>query len=64
MALITSVPNLAGWVGAAQKLANRRAYETHVPLDREMLKAAAQQAGLTVIHCDYVGSTNFHVSNL
>jgi cyclopropane fatty-acyl-phospholipid synthase-like methyltransferase len=62
--LITSVPNMAGWVGAAQKLVNRRVYDTHVPLDREMLKAAAQQAGLTVIYCEYVGSSDFHVCNL
>jgi cyclopropane fatty-acyl-phospholipid synthase-like methyltransferase len=62
--LITSVPNMAGWIGAAQKLVNRRVYDTHVPLDREMLRTAAQQAGLTVIHCDYVGSSDFHVCNL
>lgn len=62
--LITSVPNMAGWVGAAQKLVNRPVYDTHVPLDREMLKSAAQRAGLTVIHCEYVGSSDFHVCNL
>ena len=62
--LITSIPNMTGLVGTLQKLLNRPVFEKHVPLDREALKQAHQQAGLEALHCDYLISTEFGVCNL
>jgi len=62
--MITSVPNMNGSVGLAQKVLDSAVYEIHVPLTRERLRSAHVSAGLMVEHCDYFLPSNFGVCNL
>jgi 2-polyprenyl-3-methyl-5-hydroxy-6-metoxy-1,4-benzoquinol methylase len=62
--LITQIPNMAGLIGQLQKLVNPATYQVHVPLTREQLAIAHEQAGLSVVHCDYFLSTGFGVVSL
>jgi SAM-dependent methyltransferase len=62
--LISTCPNMAGLLGWSQKVLNRAVYDRHVPLTVEHLQKAHEMAGLTVTHCTYIGSLDFHVLNL
>lgn len=62
--LITQIPNMTGLIGRLQKLVNPATYRVHVPLTREQLVTAHEQAGLNVAHCDYFLSTGFGVVSL
>jgi SAM-dependent methyltransferase len=59
--LITTVPNMVGWVGAAQKALNRRAYDGHEPLDLERLETGHREAGLIGIDAGPIGILDFHI---
>ena len=61
--MITSIPNLSGWVGRLQKLIDQAIYDVHVPLDRHALAQAHQQAGLAVESCEYFMGVNWGVIN-
>lgn len=62
--VITSVPNLTGWIGAVQKVVNRPVYDIHRLLSPAALRAAHEEAGLEVIECGYFISSDFGVNNL
>jgi 2-polyprenyl-3-methyl-5-hydroxy-6-metoxy-1,4-benzoquinol methylase len=62
--LITIVPNMRGLVGALQRTLDRKVFDIHVPLDSGALASAHKQAGLSVISCEYLISTNFYVVNV
>lgn len=62
--IVTSVPNLTGWIGAVQKLVNRPVYDIHRLLSPESLRAAHGAAGLEVAECGYFISSDFGVNNL
>lgn len=56
--LFTSVPNMVGVIGSLQKFASGEIYEKHVPLTREQLRDAHEEAGLLVESSDYFLSMN------
>jgi 2-polyprenyl-3-methyl-5-hydroxy-6-metoxy-1,4-benzoquinol methylase len=62
--LITSIPNMVGWIGSIQKAVNRPIYDIHQLIDPAMLKEAHELAGLEVLECDYFVYTSFGVNNL
>jgi 2-polyprenyl-3-methyl-5-hydroxy-6-metoxy-1,4-benzoquinol methylase len=62
--LISTSPNLAGVLGAAQRILNRPVYEGHVPFQLEDLAQAHCDAGLTVEAAAYIGGLDFHMVNL
>lgn len=62
--MITNIPNMTGAVGWVQKAVNRPVFDIHVPLDRDDLARAHEEAGLVVRDCRYLMSTNFGVCNL
>ncbi len=62
--LITQIPNMTGLIGRLQRLTNPATYEVHVPLTRDQLLIAHEQAGLRVACCDYFLSTGFGVVSL
>lgn len=62
--LVTIIPNLAGSIGAVQKLLDRSVYDVHVPHDRESLRAAHAAAGLRVRSAEYLLAVNFGVLNI
>lgn len=62
--VFTSLPNMNGTIGFAQKILDRGVYDIHVPLTSDMVRIAHEQAGLQVISCNYFLSTNFGVVNL
>lgn len=59
--MITQIPNMAGWIGSLQKRLDRTVYDVHVPLNREDLRKAHEDAGLSVETCDYLMSVNWAV---
>lgn len=62
--LFTSIPNLAGLIGQAQRRLSRRIYDVHVPLDLEALVSAHREAGLEIVKSSYFQFTNFGVCNI
>ncbi len=62
--IITVIPNLAGILGTLQKVLDRAVYDMHVPLDRQTLAAAHQEAGLALEGCEYFLVANFRVLNI
>ena len=62
--LISTCPNMTGLLGLSQKLLDRAIYELHVPLTAELLRDAHERVGLTVRHCNYIGSLDFHIINV
>ncbi len=62
--VITIIPNMTGIIGWAQKTANRRVYDIHVPLTTEDLKRAHYDSGINVLTCDYLIPLNFGMCNL
>jgi SAM-dependent methyltransferase len=59
--VVTTVPNMTGWLGALQKRLNRPIYELHVPLTPALLAQAHADAGLEVLEARYVSSADFYV---
>ena len=62
--VITMIPNVTGSVGLATKVLSRKVYDAHVPLTREDLRAGHERAGLEIVSCEYLLSTNFGVVDL
>jgi 2-polyprenyl-3-methyl-5-hydroxy-6-metoxy-1,4-benzoquinol methylase len=62
--LITSIPNMVGYIGAIQKLVNKPVFEIHKLLDPAQLRESHYKAKLDVIECDFFIYTNFGVNNL
>lgn len=62
--IVTSIPNMHGTVGGAQKLLNRAIYDIHVALTPEEVRNAHERAGLDVIECDYFICANYGVVNI
>jgi cyclopropane fatty-acyl-phospholipid synthase-like methyltransferase len=62
--LISTVPNMGGLLGQAQRLMSREIFEGHVALTPEALAQAHEAAGLEVKVATYIGSLDFHVLNL
>lgn len=52
--IIVSIPNMRGFPGWYQRMMNREVFDTHVPLSREALMAALQDAGFKNIDAQYV----------
>lgn len=61
--VITTIPNMTGAVGRAQKTLDRSVYNKHVPLDCETLQKAHERCGLTIVRSEYLMSANFRVVN-
>ncbi len=59
--MITEIPNMNGAAGLLQKFMNKPVFEAHVPLTREELLRAHQEAGLEVIDCRYILFSGFNV---
>jgi len=59
--VITNIPNMVGLVGAVQKALNRPVFDIHQPIGSERLRAAHEQAGLSVQECGYFLFTSFGV---
>jgi len=51
--LITMVPNMCGLPGLLQKLVDRAVYDIHVPFDKNKFRHDHENAGLTVLDCNY-----------
>lgn len=62
--ILTSIPNMRGTTGFAQKMLNRGIYDIHVPLTPSQLRSAHEAAGLRVIMADYFLSSNYGVVNI
>jgi cyclopropane fatty-acyl-phospholipid synthase-like methyltransferase len=61
--LLTSIPNLAGWIGSIQRMVNRRVFDIHVPLDSQAL-AAGHRPSLEILSCEYFLTVNWGVINI
>ncbi|NMT65226.1 class I SAM-dependent methyltransferase [Marinobacter orientalis] len=59
--LVTFIPNMSGILGALTRKFNRAVYEIHVPHDRESFVKGHKDAGLEILECGYLDSTNFGV---
>jgi 2-polyprenyl-3-methyl-5-hydroxy-6-metoxy-1,4-benzoquinol methylase len=52
--MVTFVPTMLGLYGLAYRLLRPEVYNKHIPQSRKALVKAHQDAGLNVIHCEYV----------
>lgn len=52
--MLTVIPNMVGIIGLLQKSLHREVYDIHVPLSREALLKAHEEAGLTVLTAEYL----------
>ena len=59
--MFTIIPNLAGVLGLLVRIWNNEVYKKHVPHDLDSFLIGHQQAGLDVVACGYLGSSNFGV---
>ena len=62
--IFTTVPNMGGVTGLAQKFLGREVFDKHVSLSVESLVAAHLKAGLTVLDAGYHEFLNFGVVNI
>lgn len=62
--VVTVIPNLNGAVGSVMRALNRQVFEQHVPLDRNELASAHDNAGLDVMFSEWFAASNFAVLNL
>ena len=62
--IVSELPNMFGLNGAIVKVINRRVYDMHVPMTREMLARAHLDAGLEVLDSHYLMFANLNVSFL
>jgi 2-polyprenyl-3-methyl-5-hydroxy-6-metoxy-1,4-benzoquinol methylase len=61
--VITSIPNMAGLMGAIQKVVNRPVFDIHVPLDVRAL-AANHEPNFRLLSCRYFLVMNWNVINI
>lgn len=62
--IFTNVPNMHGMTGFVQRILDKKVYDIHVPLTAEVVREAHEEAGLSIVSCDYFLSTHFGVINL
>lgn len=62
--LITVIPNVHGSIGFLMRLMNRGLYDKHVPLNAKTLADAHEKAGLSVIYCRPIFTTNYYILNV
>jgi 2-polyprenyl-3-methyl-5-hydroxy-6-metoxy-1,4-benzoquinol methylase len=62
--MVTNIPNFTGPLRAYQKILDRGIYDVQVPLDRESLALAHQDAGLKVERCEYFLPISLEVLNV
>jgi 2-polyprenyl-3-methyl-5-hydroxy-6-metoxy-1,4-benzoquinol methylase len=62
--MITTVPNLDGMVGLAQRTLASDIFGKHVVIKRDFFHRAHENAGLAIVRCGYLLFTNFGVVNL
>lgn len=62
--IITIIPNFSSTVGYLQKILGKNIYDIHVPLNREQLKTAHENAGFEVKECNYLMFINNGVLNI
>ncbi len=62
--LFTLIPNLSGIMGTIQKCVNKSIYDIHVPLTKDDLHNAHNDADLKLIECEYFLSINLNVINI
>lgn len=62
--VVTTIPNMTGFVGLLQRVVNPAVFAIHVPLTAPALAEAHRNAGLRVESSGYLLSTNFGVVNL
>jgi 2-polyprenyl-3-methyl-5-hydroxy-6-metoxy-1,4-benzoquinol methylase len=62
--VVTTIPNMFGLNGWLTRTFNRPVFDMHVPMTREMLRAAHAAAGLDVIDARYLMSINLNVPHL
>jgi 2-polyprenyl-3-methyl-5-hydroxy-6-metoxy-1,4-benzoquinol methylase len=62
--MITNIPNFTGPLRAYQKVLDKGIYDVQVPLNRESLAAAHQDAGLRVERCEYFLPISLEVLNV
>lgn len=62
--IISSIPNMTGVVGSLFNKLNIEVYETHVPLDVDMLRKAHILSGFGDVSCAYFLSNGFNIINL
>lgn len=61
--VITLVPNMRGLVALAQRMADRRVFDLHMPLSPASLAAAHREAGLAPTASGHLGTLNLGVVN-
>lgn len=59
--MVTTIPNMRGTVGLAQRLVDEEVYRTHVPLDDRELAEAHRSTGLEVVSCGYQQFANWRL---
>ena len=62
--MITTVPNMAGFVGLLQRTLDRDVFEKHVALNADRLRSAHERAGMTVLDTRYVLFAHLGVVNI
>ncbi len=60
--LVTSIPNMKSATGLLHKWLNRPVYDIHVPLDKNDLKSAIENAGLTPVLNKYFLAVSFAIT--
>lgn len=61
--MITVVPNMSGLTGLAQKLFSEEIFSKHLIFTPDSLRCAHEDAGLSIVRCNYMLFTNFGVVN-
>jgi hypothetical protein len=62
--MITTVPNLDGLVGLAQRALASDIFGKHVVIKSDFFRQAHKNAGLAIVRCSYLLFANFGVVNL
>jgi cyclopropane fatty-acyl-phospholipid synthase-like methyltransferase len=54
--IITSIPNMAGFIGIYQKWMNKKIYDLHVPINKQLLNDSLINAGFKNVRVEYIMS--------
>ncbi len=57
--ILTSIPNLSGFLGSVQRGLDKEIYDIHIPLNREQITQAHETAGFEILDSRYLMSCNF-----
>jgi SAM-dependent methyltransferase len=61
--IVTVIPNMRGLPGLLQATLDRRVFDIHVPMSREMLAQAHERAGFVQVHAEYFLTINLSALN-